>query len=95
MYFITQNPADVPENILGQFGNRVQHALRAFTAWDIKALRLAAEPYRENPAFDIEQAIAEVDVGEVVTAFLEDKGVPGAAEQTLFAHRLHNSVRFR
>ena len=83
VYFITQNPADVPEDILGQLGNRVQHALRAFTARDKKALRLAAETYRENPAFDIEQAITEVGVGEAVTSFLEDKGVPGVAEQTL------------
>lgn len=83
VYFITQNPADVPEDILGQLGNRVQHALRAFTARGKKALRLAAETYRENPAFDIEQAITEVGVGEAVTSFLEDKGVPGVAERTL------------
>lgn len=83
MYFITQNPADVPEDILGQLGNRVQHALRAFTARDKKALRLAAETYCENPAFDIEQAITEVGVGEAVTSFLEGKGVPGVAERTL------------
>ena len=68
---------------MGQLGNRVQHALRAFTARDKKALRLAAETYRENPAFDIETAITEVGVGEAVTSFLEDKGVPGVAERTL------------
>ena len=83
VYFITQNPADVPEDILGQLGNRVQHTLRAFTARDKKALRLAAETYRENPAFNIEKAITEVGVGEAVTSFLEDKGMPGVAEQTL------------
>ncbi|WP_298805659.1 helicase HerA-like domain-containing protein [uncultured Lentibacter sp.] len=83
VYFITQNPDDVPEDILGQLGNRVQHALRAFTARDQKALRLAAETYRKNPRFDIETAIREVGVGEAVTSFLQDKGVPGVAERTL------------
>ncbi|TVM04592.1 MAG: DUF853 family protein [Halomonas sp.] len=83
VYFITQNPDDVPEDILGQLGNRMQHALRAFTARDKKALRLAAETYRENPRFDIEEAIREVGVGEAVTSFLQNKGVPGIAERTL------------
>jgi DNA helicase HerA-like ATPase len=83
VYFITQNPDDVPEDILGQLGNRVQHALRAFTARDRKALRMAAETYRENPRFEIEDAIREVGVGEAVTSMLEKKGVPGVAERTL------------
>jgi hypothetical protein len=83
VYFITQNPADVPEDILGQLGNRVQHALRAFTAKDRKELRMAAETYRDNPRFDTEQAIREVGVGEAVTSFLEKKGVPGVVERTL------------
>ncbi|QFS83297.1 AAA-like domain protein [Roseivivax sp. THAF40] len=83
VYFITQNPDDVPEDILGQLGNRVQHALRAFTARDRKALRLAAETYRENPRFDIEEAIKEVGTGEAVTSMLQKKGVPGVAERTL------------
>lgn len=83
IYFITQNPADVPEDILGQLGNRVQHALRAFTARDRKALKLAAETYRDNPRFEIEDAIREVGVGEAVTSFLEKKGIPGVAERTL------------
>ena len=83
VYFVTQNPDDIPEDVLGQLGNRVQHALRAFTARDKKALRLAAETYRENPRFDIEEAIREVGVGEAVTSFLERKGVPGVAERTL------------
>ncbi|WP_137700466.1 helicase HerA-like domain-containing protein [Marimonas lutisalis] len=83
VYFITQNPADVPEDILGQLGNRVQHALRAFTAKDRKELRMAAETYRENPRFSIEDAIREVGVGEAVTSMLEKKGVPGVAERTL------------
>ncbi len=83
VYFITQNPADIPEDILGQLGNRVQHALRAFTARDRKNLRLAAETYRENPAFDTEVAIREVGVGEAVTSMLQKKGVPGIVERTL------------
>jgi uncharacterized protein len=83
VYFITQNPADVPEDILGQLGNRVQHALRAFTAKDQKDLRLAAETYRPNPRFAIEDAIRDVGTGEAVTSFLELKGIPGVAERTL------------
>ncbi|SLN31136.1 AAA-like domain protein [Roseivivax jejudonensis] len=83
VYFVTQNPDDVPEDVLGQLGNRVQHALRAFTARDKRALKLAAETYRENPAFDTEAAILEVGVGEAVTSFLQKKGVPGIVERTL------------
>ncbi|MEM6759586.1 MAG: helicase HerA-like domain-containing protein [Pseudomonadota bacterium] len=83
VYFITQNPADVPEDILGQLGNRIQHALRAFTAKDRKELRLAAETYRENPRFETEDAIREVGVGEAVTSMLMKKGVPGIVERTL------------
>lgn len=83
VYFITQNPADVPEDILGQLGNRVQHALRAFTAKDQKELRLAAQTYRNNPAFSTEEAIREVGVGEAVTSMLQPKGVPGIVERTL------------
>ncbi|WP_223426388.1 helicase HerA-like domain-containing protein [Tateyamaria pelophila] len=83
VYFITQNPADVPEDILGQLGNRFQHALRAFTAKDRKQLRMAAETYRENPRFSTEEAIREVGVGEAVTSMLMKKGVPGVVERTL------------
>lgn len=83
VYFVTQSPDDIPEDILGQLGNRVQHALRAFTARDKKALRLAAETYRPNPAFDTEAAIREVGVGEAVTSMLQKKGVPGIVERTL------------
>jgi DNA helicase HerA-like ATPase len=83
VYFVTQNPEDIPEDILGQLGNRIQHALRAFTAKDRKALRQAAQNYRENPRFDIEDAIREVGVGEAVTSLLERKGIPGVAERTL------------
>ncbi|WP_417699324.1 helicase HerA-like domain-containing protein [Pseudophaeobacter sp.] len=83
IYFITQNPSDVPEDILGQLGNRIQHALRAFTARDRKNLKLAAETYRENPRFSTMEAIREVGVGEAVTSMLQKKGVPGVVERTL------------
>jgi DNA helicase HerA-like ATPase len=83
VYFITQNPSDVPEDVLGQLGNRVQHALRAFTANDQKALKQAAATYRPNPKFDTAQAIREVGTGEAVTSMLIDKGVPGIVERTL------------
>ncbi len=83
IYFVTQNPADVPEDILGQLGNRIQHALRAFTAKDRKNLRMAAETYRENPRFSTEEAIREVGVGEAVTSMLMKKGIPGVVERTL------------
>ncbi len=83
IYFVTQNPADVPEDVLGQLGNRVQHALRAFTAKDRRDLRQASETYRENPRFSTEDAIREVGVGEAVTSMLLKKGVPGVVERTL------------
>ena len=83
VYFCTQNPADVPDDILGQLGNRVQHALRAFTAKDQQDLRRAAQTYRPNPAFETEVAIREVGTGEAVTSFLEAKGAPGIVERTL------------
>ena len=83
VYFITQNPADVPDDILGQLGNRVQHALRAFTPRDQKALRAAAETFRENPAFDTEEAIKAVGVGEALVSLLQDKGVPSIVQRTL------------
>ena len=83
VYFVTQNPGDIPEDILGQLGNRVQHALRAFTARDRKQLNLAADTYRENPRFDTADAIRDVGVGEAVTSMLESKGAPGVVERTL------------
>ena len=83
VYFVTQNPADVPEDILGQLGNRVQHALRAFVGKDRQDLRQAAQHYRDNPRFDIEDTIREVGTGEAVTSMLERKGAPGMAERTL------------
>jgi DNA helicase HerA-like ATPase len=83
VYFVTQNPDDIPQNVLGQLGNRVQHALRAFTARDRKALRAAAETYRDNPAFDTATAIQELGTGEAVTSFLDAKGTPQMVERTL------------
>ena len=83
VYFISQNPADIPEGILGQLGNRVQHGLRAFTPKDQKDLSKAAETYRPNPRFDTATAIREVGTGEAVTSFLEDKGIPGIVERTM------------
>ncbi len=83
VYFITQNPADVPEDVLGQLGNRVQHALRVFTPKDQKDLRAAAQTYRANPRFPTEEAITQVGTGEAVTSFLQDKGVPSMVERTL------------
>ncbi|MEL7462772.1 MAG: helicase HerA-like domain-containing protein [Pseudomonadota bacterium] len=83
VYFITQNPADVPDDILGQLGNRVQHALRAYTPRDRKALKAAAETFRPNPAFDTEDAIMQVGVGEALVSTLMKKGVPSVVEKTL------------
>ncbi|MGJ8587006.1 MAG: helicase HerA-like domain-containing protein [Yoonia sp.] len=83
VYFVTQNPGDIPDDVLGQLGNRVQHALRAFTAKDRKELKTAAETYRDNPAFDTAQAIQEVGTGEAVTSFLDRKGIPQIVERTL------------
>ena len=83
VYFVTQNPGDIPDDVLGQLGNRVQHALRAFTAKDRKELKTAAETYRDNPAFDTAAAIQEVGTGEAVTSFLDRKGIPQVVERTL------------
>lgn len=83
VYFVTQNPDDVPDAVLSQLGNRVQHALRAFTARDQQALRRAAQTYRPNPRFVTEEAIRDVGVGEAVTSFLDERGAPGMVERTL------------
>jgi DNA helicase HerA-like ATPase len=83
VYFVTQNPADIPDDVLGQLGNRVQHALRAFTAKDRKELKTAAETYRDNPAFDTAEAIQQVGTGEAVTSFLDRKGIPEIVQRTL------------
>ena len=85
VYFVTQNPADVPDQVLGQLGNRVQHALRAFTPRDQKAVRTAAETFRANPAFDTAAAITELGIGEALVSTLDAKGVPGEVQRTLVA----------
>ena len=83
IYFITQNPLDVPETILGQLGNRVQHALRAFTPKDQKAVKSAAETFRSNPGLNVETAITELGVGEALVSFLDENGIPGMVERAL------------
>ena len=81
VYFVTQNPLDVPETVLGQLGNRVQHALRAFTPRDQKAVRAAAETMRANPALDTATAITELSVGEALISLLDEKGRPAMVER--------------
>jgi DNA helicase HerA-like ATPase len=81
VYFVSQNPLDVPETVLGQLGNRVQHALRAFTPRDQKAVKAAAETMRANPKFSAEQAIMELGVGEALVSFLDEKGRPHVVER--------------
>ncbi len=85
VYFVTQNPADVPETVLAQLGNRVQHALRAYTPRDQKAVKAAAETFRQNPAFNCEKAITELGVGEALVSTLREKGTPSMVERTLVA----------
>ena len=81
VYFVTQNPADVPDKVLGQLGNRVQHALRAFSARDQKAVKAAAETMRDNDKLDEEKTITELGVGEALVSFLDEKGRPGIVER--------------
>ncbi|HWP18260.1 MAG TPA: helicase HerA-like domain-containing protein [Burkholderiaceae bacterium] len=81
VYFVTQNPLDVPDSVLGQLGNRVQHALRAFTPRDQKAVKSAAETMRPNPGLDIAAAITELGVGEALVSFLDEKGRPGVTQR--------------
>ncbi|HRK24310.1 MAG TPA: DUF853 family protein [Beijerinckiaceae bacterium] len=83
VYFVTQNPLDVPDSVRAQLGNRVQHALRAFTPRDQKAVKAAAETFRQNPKFNTETAITELAVGEALVSMLEGKGVPSMVERTL------------
>jgi DNA helicase HerA-like ATPase len=83
VYFVSQSPLDIPDVVLGQLGNRVQHALRAFTLRDQRAVRAAAQTFRANPALDVESAITELGVGEALVSFLDDSGVPGVVERVL------------
>jgi DNA helicase HerA-like ATPase len=83
VFFCTQNPIDIPLKILGQLGNRVQHALRAFTPLDQKAVKTAADTFRQNPKFNTEAVISQLGVGEALTSFLDEKGIPGMVERVL------------
>lgn len=83
IYFVTQNPLDIPDSVLGQLGNRVQHALRAFTPRDQKAVKAAAQTMRANPAFDAETAISELGVGEALVSFLDEKGRPEIVQRAM------------
>lgn len=83
VYFITQNPADIPDEVLAQLGNRIQHALRAYTPKERKAVKAAAESFRENPAFDTEEIITQLGIGEALVSNLQSKGVPSVVARTL------------
>ena len=85
VYFVTQNPLDIPEAILGQLGNRVQHALRAFTPKDQRAVRAAAETFRARPGLDVATAIMELETGEALVSVLDSKGAPTPVERALIA----------
>lgn len=82
IYFVSQNPLDIPDVVLGQLGNRVQHALRAFTPRDQKAVKSAADTFRSNPKVDVATAITELGVGEALVSFLDEKGIPSQVERT-------------
>ena len=83
VYFCTQNPADIPDAVLAQLGNRVQHALRAYTPKEQKAIKAAAESFRINPAFDTEEAITELQTGEALISFLDADGIPGIVQRAM------------
>ena len=85
VYFVTQNPIDIPEKIAGQLGNRIQHALRAFTPRDKRAIRAAAETFRINSDLNVEQAITELKVGEALVSTLDADGAPTIVQRTLIA----------
>jgi len=82
VYFVSQNPLDIPDVVLGQLGNRVQHALRAFTPRDQKAVKAAATTFRANAKVDVETVITELGVGEALVSFLDEKGIPTPVERT-------------
>jgi len=83
VYFVSQNPLDIPEAVLGQLGNRVQHALRAFTPRDQKAVKAAAQTFRTNPKLDVDKTITELEVGEALVSFLDERGTPGVVERAM------------
>ena len=83
VYFVTQNPLDLPDTVLGQLGNRIQHALRAFTPRDQKAVKAAADTFRSNPNINVAEAIGELGVGEALVSFLDEQGMPTPVERAL------------
>lgn len=83
VFFVTQNPRDLPDSVLAQLGNRIQHALRAYTPAERKGVRAAADSFRENPAFDAEEVITDLGVGEALVSTLDEKGAPGVVQRTL------------
>lgn len=83
VYFVTQNPVDIPEEVLAQLSNRIQHALRAYTPREQKAVKVAAETFRPNPAFSTEEVITQLGIGEALVSVLEDKGIPSMVGRTL------------
>ena len=83
IFFVTQNPRDLPESVLAQLGNRIQHALRAYTPAERKGVKAAAQSFRENPAFDAEEVITDLGVGEALVSTLDEKGAPGIVQRTL------------
>ena len=83
VFFVTQNPRDLPDSVLAQLGNRIQHALRAYTPAERKGVKAAAQSFRENPAFDAEEVITDLGVGEALVSTLDEKGAPGVVQRTL------------
>jgi DNA helicase HerA-like ATPase len=83
VFFVTQNPIDIPETVLGQLGNRVQHALRAFSPKDQKAVKAAAQTFRANPKLNVEEVITQMGVGEALVSLLDEKGIPGVVERAM------------
>jgi len=83
VFFVTQNPIDVPDTVLGQLGNRVQHALRAFSPKDQKAVKAAAQTFRANPKVNVEETITQMGVGEALVSFLDEKGIPAMVERAM------------
>ena len=93
VYFVTQNPLDVPDKVLAQLGNRVQHALRAFTPRDQKAVKAAAETFRPNPKLETDKVITELGKGEALVSFLEGNGTPSMVERALIRRRPRGLAR--
>lgn len=83
VYFVTQNPMDIPDSVLGQLGNRIQHALRAYTPREQRAVRAAATSFRENPAFDTEDVITDLGIGEALVSLLDERGAPSIVGRTM------------